>query len=355
MDETQLPKETIANSDFSYELPDTSPDPDFDKNAKDAIAAIAGEFYGDKAEDEGDEEQVEGEDEGDVLAPTEGAATKKPADEDDPKLERGVQRLVTRELAAKEREAAADAKERSVKAQMAELAGLQGLKSSKEQSAQMATDPVGVMKAWGHDPEVIIRLALAQQLQATGQPVPEKLQKFVEKAETTREINTLRAQVAQQAQAREAQDYFNTVSNGAREYVNKSVGDSTPTVALAAKANPDRVHREIMEEIVRDSNLRAASDPTGDPLSYDAAAKLVEARWVELKKLLLGEAQVQNGKSAAQNAMKPKSTTPPASKPAARPLAPWMKGSEKTLEDQGIEEAMREYNRAESVRKQRQG
>lgn len=338
---------SIGQSEFTYEHPDTAPDPAFDQEARDTIAAIAAEFEGEPAEVDPDAPGEETEDPGDVLAPTEGTKDEK----EDPRLERGVARLVSRELAAKEQEAKASARITELKALEAEVASLRGLKSAKEQQERMAQDPIGVMKDWGHDPEVIIRLALAQQLEATGQPVPEKLQKFVERSATQRELTQLRAQIASQEQARRSQDYFNTVSNGAREYV-RSVGDSTPTVARAAKANPDRVHREIMDEIVRDSNTRAASDPNGDPLSYDAAAKLVETRWVELQKLLGGTAAVQNGKSAPTNAVKPK-LAPPQTKPPAKPLASWMKGSEKTLEDEGIEEAMRAFANAETQRKQR--
>lgn len=339
---------SVDTSSFSYELPNTSPDPGFDQEVKDVISEIAGSF------DDAPDDAPADEDQGDVLAPTEGQAPKAPVEEDDPKLERGVQRLVARELAAKERETAADAKIARLVELQKEVASLQGLKSAKEQAEAMAHDPVGVMKAWGHDPETIIRLALAQQLEATGQPVPEKLREFTRDIVAKREVASLRREIAEQKQAAAGQAYFNTVSNGAREYV-KSVGESTPTVARVARANPDRVHREIMEEIVRDSQVRAAQDPHSDPMSYEAAAKAVEARWVELTKLFSQETAVQNGKSAAQNATKPKNATPPNTRPAAKPLAPWMKGSEKTLEDLGIEEAMREFTRVENERRRRQG
>jgi hypothetical protein len=342
---TPITNGAVLESGLTYAPPGTEPSPTFDSEAAKAIADITNSWGNPEPEPETEEPQEE------ETESTEGALDTVAKEEpDDPAIERGVSRLVTRELAAKEREAAADARAKAAEAAIAELKSLKGLKSSREQADRMAIDPVGVMKEWGHDPETIIRLALAQQLEATGQEVPTKLQEFVRDAGTKRELATLRSQLAAQERARAAQDYFNTVSNGAREYVTKSVGDSTPTVARAAKANPERVHREIMDEIVRDSNTRAAQDPDGDPMSYADAAKAVEARWVELKKLLT-EGQVQNGKTATPTAAKP---MPPSPKPAAKPLAPWMT-PQKDVYSNGIDEALRAYASAEAARKQKQG
>ena len=143
--------------------------------------------------------------------------------------------------------------------------------------------------------------------------------------------------------------YFNSVAVGARQYVTTAVAAATgtkslPTLAAIAKTSPERAHRELMEEITADARHRAATDPDGEPLSYEEAAARVEARLSSLKALLSPVASPADTKQA------PVGRTPPVTKPPARPLKPWEKTGD-DLESQGLQEAMREFHRLESAAK----
>lgn len=357
---------TVVESDFSYETPDNEPQYDINAEAKDVIAQIAEEFAAGEHEDnpaetEPAEVETDGEPQVEEEVDPAEAAPEVEADEvDDPKLARGIQRVVARELAAKEAEARAEAKLAELKAMQSELASIKGLKSTKELAEKADFAPVEVIKALGKDPETFIKLALAQHM---GDSAPEELKKFAEKASTQREIDALKSQLANQAKANEAREYYAKKDAEARQYVHtlKAKPDSKtlPTLSSAVAIDADYVHREIMEEVVRDAQIRAAQDPDGEPMSFADAARNVEARWAKLKSLLVGKAPtVQNGKTVAStaqmNGKKPASVSPPNPKPPAKPLAPWMK-SGKDIYDQGLEEAMREFHRVEAERKAKRG
>ena len=289
-------------------------------------------------------EPSESDTEGSAPQQTDGAT--EDDDEEDPKIARSVQRVLAREMAAREREQAAEKRIAELKAMEVEYSKYKDLKPTKDLAEQMALDPVGAIKALGHDPSLIVKLALAQELEAAGEEVPAKLKEFTRDIAMKREVAQLRAQVQQQEQARAAQEYFNTVQNGAREYVQK-VGAKTPTLAMAAKADPDYVRDEIMEEIVTEARKQAAQDPNGELISYEEAASRVEKRLARIAKLF----SVQNGTTpATKNVTQPNRTMPPAAKPAAKPRAPWMR-QENSLEEQGLQEALRVYERAEAARK----
>jgi hypothetical protein len=329
----------VAESDFSYEAPDNTPEFDLGAAEKSFLSQFTeGDFEGEEPA------EVEAEPEVEAASEVEAAAPEDEEDEvDDPRLARGIQRTVARELAAKAEREAADRSIAQMKALKAELEQFKDLKPTKDIAEMMGIDTIGAIKALGHDPDTVIKLALAQQL---GDKAPDNLKQFAREAATKREIAQLRSQLAQEAQARAAQEYFNTVQAGAREYVTK-VGDSTPTLALVAKADPEYAHNEIMEEIVSEAKRQAAQDPNGEPISYDEAAKRVEARFSRLAKLI----NVQNGTNpATKNVTKPK-LAPPTPKPAPKPLAPWL--AKQSSDEAGIHEALRAYEQAEAQRKAR--
>lgn len=336
---------TVMESDFSYEAPDTSPDPDFNSFLADTISEIKEEYDPNDPNsvqsDEGDEPEAEAEDEGDVLAPVEAEDD----EDEDPKLARGVSRLVARELAAKERESAANEAVKKLEGLRAELAGYKGVKSVQELTSIASNDPIGAIKQLGHDPETFIRLAMAQHM---GDEAPPALKEFARDAAVKREIADLRKQVQDRDRASAAAEYFNSVKAGAREYVTTKLGKATPTLAALAGSDPDLVHDDIMEVIVRDSQSRAAQDPNGEPMTYEEAAKRVEARYARLAGSLGGP---KKKVVAPQIGKKPVAKSPPQSKPAARPIAPWLQ-KEDSFED-GINAALREYDRVEAARKAR--
>lgn len=346
----------VAESDLSYEAPDNTPTWDLKNAENDFISKLLAEEAGgeEPAPETADEPQDE------TYVEEEPVSEAPPQDEpevqeeveepevEDPKLARGIQRVVQREMAAKAEREAADRSIAELKALKAEMAQYKDLKSSKDLADMMDLDPIGAFKAMGKDPEVIIKLALAQQL---GDTAPQALKDFARESSTKREIAQLKAQLAVQAQAQRAQEYFNTIQAGAREYVmsfekTPKVGDSTPTLAKVAKADPDYVRDEIMEVIVADARAKAAQDPDGEPMAYAEAAKRVEERLARVAKLL----SVQNGMTPAnKNVIKPKNT-PPSTKPAAKPLAPWQRQTS-NLEEDGIREALRAFEQSEAQRK----
>jgi hypothetical protein len=364
---TKLENGLVAESDLSYEPPSTKPTwnlKDAERSFIDSLVngteyedPIGGAEYDPTAL----ENELTAEDDTysqEELTPKGGAeeATAAGAQDEeaddaalvDPKLGRGVQRLVQREWAAKEREAAADAREKAATERITELKKYEGLRPTAEISQMMELDPIGAFKALGKDPEVIIKMALAQQL---GDSAPDSLKDFARGAAEKREIAAIRAELAQERQARAAQEYFNTVSAGAREYVTKTVGDikavkTLPTLSKAAKVDLQYVHDEIMEEIVKEARAKAATDPDGEPLKYEEAAARVEKRLSRLAKLFAGPSMNQGNPKIAQ---KP-NVAPPSTKPAPKPLAPWQQ-KKTSIDEVGIQEALRAYETAEAERK----
>ncbi len=346
----------VAESDFSYDAPNNDPGFDLRSAEKNFIdQLLRGEEptrepdapVGDDLERElsADEPEIPVEDE--YSPPVDPEPDPEPEQEDeDPKLARGIQRVVQRELAAKAREEAAEARERAAEAKLTELRGLQGLKPVKDLQEMADYDVIGVFKALGKDPDTMIKMALAQQL---GDSAPDSLKEFARGAGEKRESANIRAELAAERQARAAQEYFNTISAGAREYVTK-VGDSKalPTLSKAVKVDSQYVHDEIMEEIVKEARVRAAQDPDGEPLSYEEAAKRVETRLARIARLV----SVQNSMNPATKNVPNKPKTPPSTKPADKPLAPWQRRSS-NLEEDGLQEALREYERMEAENKAR--
>lgn len=347
----------VAESDFSYELPNNTPEYDLRGAEQDFLKQFANGIQGEADQEVSRETEVESETEPESQdeVGTSNIETDETDDIEDPKLARGVQRLVARELAAKQREDEADRKIAELKALQAEVSKYKDLRSAAELADMMDVDPLGAFKALGKNPEDMIKLALAQQL---GDEAPDKLKDFAREANTRREIAQLKAQLAAQNQARAAQEYFNTIQSGAREYAlgldkevkpGKKVGDGIPTLSLVAKADPDYARDEIMEEIVAEARRKAAEDPNGEPISYEEAAKRVEARLAKLAKLL----QVQNGTTTPTKNGKPATKViPPTTKPATKPIAPWMRNPD-SIEEQGLQEALRVYERVEAERKAR--
>lgn len=341
------PDQTEPQSEFSYTAPESEPGDNLDAVARDTIAEIEAEFQAEDAKrylDDDADAPPETEESAEEAPAPDAAEAKPEVEADDPKLSRALERTVQRELAAKEAEQRAETRLAELKVKEAEFASMRGLKSTKDLMEMASIDALGAIKALGQDPDTFIRIALAQALPPDR--VPAELREFTKDVATKREIAALRRQIDEQNQARTYQEFLNSVQSGARKYV-ESVGDSTPTLAVVAKADPERVYREIMEEISKDAGARASQDPNGEPLTYTEAAKRVEERFVQYKALLLGP----NGTTAAttQSTKKPTNALPPQSKPPVKPLRPWEQKND--LEDQGLQEALREFHRMESAAK----
>ncbi len=330
---------------------------DFQQSLKDIVSEIEGEF---KPKYEFTEEELSSDNEpgheGEPLA--EGADGAEPAVEaDEPAVARGLDRLIAREVALQTKEAAFQAREAAQTNEMAALKAqielLQKKMPAPDLEDKMFLNPSEAVKALGQDPETVVKLMLHEQLEARGAEIPQGLKDFVKDyrkdVAANRRIATLEAQLAQRARDEAALNEFNAVQLGAREYVKTVDSKVMPSLAKIATSNPDRAHREIMEEISRDAKQRVAADPNGQPLTYAEAAKRVEARLADLMVLMGATGPASD---ATKQADAKKVTVPPQQKPPVKPLKPWEKKGD-DLYAQGIREAEREFYRQEQLNKRR--
>lgn len=351
---------TVLNSNFSYEPPVAAASPEesdeFSQSVKDVISEIEGEFNQNEAE------EVLGEDglpiPPEVEPTTEDRVEPVEPVQDDPAVMRGLDRLVQRETAQQAKEAAFQAREAQVSRLEKENADLRGKMPQADMVDKLWHSPSAVLKELGHDPKVVVRLMIAEQLKEDGQEIPPALQDYVKKAAEIKadkardaEVAGLKAQLADRQRQETATAYFNGIALGAQEYVKgltdpkKTVenGKKFPTFAELVKANSDRAHREVLGEITRDAQSRMATDPNGDPLTFEEAAKRVEARLSDMKSLLV---QTNPGATQARPGQK---ILPTQTKAPARPLKPWEAKSD-DIYKQGIDDAVREFYKSEQAR-----
>jgi antitoxin component of RelBE/YafQ-DinJ toxin-antitoxin module len=269
-----------------------------------------------------------------------------------PPVEAGLERLVGREVELRQREDRIKATESEMASMRAEIQALRAVQVPKDLVNELRTQPVSVFEKLGLNPDDVIRMALAQKL---GPKAPAELRQTIEQNQTRAQIEALERKVIAQSQEAAAKQYFDTVANGARQYVTQGTIKDAPTVSEVAKTAPDRVHREIMQEIISDAQVRSAREPNGDVLSYDEAAKRVEARWSEYRKLLT-PAQIAAASQAPTTAPAKDTKTPPVPnkststsiKAPDRPLAPWLQRVD--VMEEGLRAGIDEFRRSEVER-----
>jgi hypothetical protein len=356
MDETETAAATETAETPQYE--DASAETD--AAAADVIAQIAEEWASDPADTADDGEATEGssgedgaDPEGDDTADAESTAEEPAAEE------RGIERLVAREVEVRAKEEALKAREARLSEVEAENATLRQQLSALPQDfiGDLGYQPYEAIQAAGHDPDHVIRLMLAKKFEKDGKPVPAELRNALDKANSSLETRRLRDEIREFKQQQAVAAFVAQVEAGARDYVSKGLSKDVPLVAKAAKANPDRVHREILDEIARDAQGRAGKDPNAALLTYEAAAARVEKRWAEMTSLF-GESPAASTTApetkSTQGAQKPQTPSTTKTKAAVAPTKPLMKSPPKTqeeLEKQAIDEAMQEYRRLESAKK----
>lgn len=351
MSETNQPAATTTippeSSHFSYTPPKSEASPDelaeFNDLLKGSIDEISDEF----AEKPPVETLVDGDDGGGKSDPDSGGQdpdVTKPPDEAVPsEIARGMQQLVQREVQLQAREATIAQREASTKALEQELASLRSAVPTKDLLEKFDLSPSDALKAMGKDPETVVRLMIAEQLHAKGQPVPEGLQKFVDKAASERRIAALEAQLKQRDEVVKEAQVFSAVQSGAREYVKTIDGKKMPSLAAIFKSDPDLVHSELMEEIDR----QASKNPNGQ-LTYESAALEAEKRLARFAKVFSGSAA---GTTPMTQASGQKPITPPQTKAPARPIAPWKKPKDDF--DAALNDAIREFHVTEAKSKAR--
>lgn len=268
--------------------------------------------------------------------------------------ERGLERLVAREVELREREKNVESASKEIETLRARLQELEPRALTPELLDKIKLSPSDGLRALGLDPDEVVRTALMEKLGDRAN-TPE-MRDMMEKVRIRKEMEALKSQVQEAERRQQAQAYFAQVSTGANEYVKNTEGLSrhAPTVAEVAKHNPDRVFQEIMEEITRDASVRSAKGDTGDIISYQEAAMRVDKRWSAMKAMFVPSTPTVSpspaGMTPATTPVEAKTEvkSPPTTiKPPDRPLAPWLQG-EKDLED-GISAGIQEWKRIESA------
>lgn len=283
-------------------------------------------------------------------APPEGNPA--PAPEAPPAPEdRGVARLVEREVALRAREDSLSARESRAAELEAKIRELEARVIPPDLEQMFDTKPEEALRALKVDPDILVRQIIASRMGKTDDP---QVKQVIADSKRDREIAALKQQLAERDRAVAAREFVTRVETGAREHVHKGLGEDAPTVAAVAKANPDRVYREIMEEISKDAQVKMARGVGGDVLSYDEAVKRVETRWAEFRSLV-APAQAApatppdaSTKPEATNGAPVKKESPVSpTKPPDRPLAPWLQRGD--LENEGIKAGMAEFRKLEKL------
>lgn len=271
---------------------------------------------------------------------------KTPAAED-----RGMERLVAREVEFRAKAQDVEAKFARISEYETRIKDLEARQLPDDLAFNLRTNPHATLESMGISPDDLVRRVIATRL---GDQVPEKLKEELHRDETQRQIHELRNQIAQRDAAAAARTFVEQVNAGAREYVTKGVGEYAPTVAKVAKANPERVYSEILAEISADARSRAAREPNGDVLSYQEAAKRVEARWADLAGVFTPNPASTPAQAptttvpGAKNGNPPQQPSTPSIKPPERPLAPWLQ--DKSGDDAGIKAGLMEYRRLQGTK-----
>lgn len=356
----------VAESNLMYEAPQSEATPDesadFARAQRDIISEISNEFDDHERPEFTDEELSDGSEQ--TPETPEQTRPEEATDEtkEDPAVARGMERLIQREVQVQAREAAIQAREARVQALETEVAELRKKQPAQEIFEQFGHSPTAAVQALGHDPETTVRLMIAEQLEAKGQEVPPALKEFVKDAKRERRIKELEFREAQRVRQAALQQEFNAVHAGGREYVKTFTGDTKdakvaglvktmPVLAKLARANQDEAHREIMEEIATDARARYAADPNGQPITYEEAAKRVEARLSKYQALFTAEPSGP-GTNAPNKQAPGQKPIPPQNKPPVRPLKPWEKRGDDEMA-RALADAEREFHRVEAQNRRR--
>jgi hypothetical protein len=279
-------------------------------------------------------------------APAPDGESKPPAPVADP-----IEGAVVRELGLRDLEARLKAREEALKAREVEL------QSAPDWVRALDDDPAEALRKAGYDPDLVVRRVIAKRFEAQGKPVPDELKSTIESAtkesSLRKELDAIKADLRRRDSESAARTYFDQVNADARAYVTKGPGEYAPTVAIVAKQNPDRVHSEIMDEISKDAAQKAARDPNLPLISYEEAAKRVEARWAPLRSALAPASAVSLPEPSTSPKSQVAGTEPPrpsTQAPATTPdrplqnLLPWQQ-KQSDAEEAGIREAVAEYKR----------
>lgn len=255
---------------------------------------------------------------------------------------------IAREVALATREQALVAGEKNRAELEARVKELEARQVPADLVGALHNAPGATLRAMGLDPDNFVKLYLAEKM---GDKAPPALRDSIRTTAQDQKIARLEQELTNYQRTQQAQAYIARVEAGAREHVTK-LGDSkdAPTVAKVAKANPDRVTREIMDEIRADAREKMGRDPNGQPLSYEEAARRVEARWADVALAVSGPgaSTVAAATPVEKQEDKTKSNQPKPTPTPKKPLAPWLAANQADVESAGVREALAEYKRIEA-------
>jgi hypothetical protein len=255
-------------------------------------------------------------------------AQPEPEKKSEPAEEAGLKRLMAREEEVRAKEA--DFDRRVAEAVARKVPDLRG-KSAEE-----------VLTSLGVDVELAFKEMLYNRA-SDGNPVKAKLKEELRDYQTKKELDTMRRELETRDMAEAQRKYFDTVSTGAREYVQKLDEKVAPTLATVVKGGKsDWAHSKILGEIVRDAQDRLARGEGGDVLSYAEAAARVESDIKALAEVFTARKDADQGRKAANlnspSIAKPKTTAVP------------VKTHDDLVED-AIQSAMKTWARSEAGRR----
>ncbi len=274
--------------------------------------------------------------------------------------DRGTERLVKREVELRLKEEALAKREQHVTAVEQENQQLKQQLADVEARIphdfidNLRANPWETLESVGYDPEHVVRVVLAQKLQKQGKEVPKELREEIRAAEYEYKFKKQEQKLQQLEQSRKAAEFVAKVETEARQYVRAmdvlkpEFSKDAPTVAKVAKADPERVYAEIMDEISRDANARSR-EPGAQLISYAEAARRVEKRWAAMKKLFSGPetASTPADETKSTSAATGASNAGKTGKKVVKPLTPPKAKTIEELEKEGIDAGLAEYKRAE--------
>jgi hypothetical protein len=180
-------------------------------------------------------------------------------------------------------------------------------------------------------------------------PAKAKLKGELKDLENKREVRSLRAEIAAKERKEQSDRQYREAVESGEKYVDSLTKEDSeqvktlPTVSRLAKANSKFAHALITREILEDARERHyVRGETGNPLTYEEAAKRVETDLAELSKYLVSE--------NAAVAQKTETKQPTNNNSKIVPSTPVKVRKEKTIKDQeeeAINNAVAEFYRLE--------
>lgn len=338
---------------------DTSFESDFDAFLKEAEGSWTGDDEYAGAEDEADpvisaqDERAPSEDE--AAAPALPKPSSSPEKEEDPAVQRGLDRLVAREVELQRKDADIRARESQVAVMEREIAQLKTKNYGVDDFAQLVSlDPGEALQRLGVNPDHVINLYLAKKM---GDKAPPELRQALQKAEDDKRFRELENKLAARDHQVQYADSQRQTAEEVRAYVSGDLNGIAPNVAARLKSKPAALEKALLEEIRLDAVERLTRGEARDARVISAQEALIrlEKRLVDFlddpstTPAVVPANTTDSKVTQGTNARQGEAAKPPVKN--RRPLRPWQAQDQADIEDAGIRAAVGEYRRSESARR----